>query len=184
MVNINNVEVMKIVDSYAMKGIGGILSYKFVKTYLKLLSSKGLGKPQELIEATFDIPAADVRFGNILPGKNILVERLGNKLKYLGAEGDWEVMLNYGVDPNQKAIFEQKYRQFNEEVPDDILKINVDGNLLTITSLNECLGRALVDSTNNTLTVEFAKDKTTWDLFSKYSEPRGLKIKKLRYVSD
>lgn len=109
-----NVQPMKVVDMYAMKGKGGIINYKYVQTYFKLAYNED--KNVRLIEVTFDVPVQDIQSRRLKKGCIILVEKFPTGLKYLGVDGDWETMLSYGVHPHDEV----KFGTFSEEVSESL----------------------------------------------------------------
>lgn len=132
-----NVRPMKVVDMYVTKGIGGILNYKYVRTYFKLVSNEG--NDVKLTEVFFDVPVQDIQSKRVRKGSVILVEQFPRGLKYLGADGDWETMLNFGISPDIRAEFgtfsEEGFSiSYEEEDSSDNSKtviIRVNGKLVT-----------------------------------------------------
>lgn len=115
-VNPENVRLMKVSDIKPLKGLGGIINYKYIDTFFVLLSKDEHGRPV-LIDVTFKVPVQDYQSGRLRKGCNILVEKYPKGLKYLGVEGDWETMLSFGLKPNQDGtgILGGKYTTFSEE---------------------------------------------------------------------
>jgi len=149
-VNKNNIMVMKILDLYVLKGKGGFINYKFMETHFKLLTTKREGS--KIIEINFDVPVADIASGRIKKGKNILVEKVGRDgLKYLGAEGDWETMMNYGItetDVYHTLPGNNEFKSFSEEADTIEYHESTENNKTTIeiTMNDEVLGKATVDN--------------------------------------
>lgn len=181
--NKKNVTPALILDMY----VHMVGSYGQVKTYFKLqlpIFKDNNGKEKyEVIEVDIEVPQQDIQSRKIMIGKKILIERVNkNHIIYLGPEGDWETMLQFGVSPNDYATFDAKFHGFSEETsPAGIEYIQGPGTI-TIKAGEVILARADIRSDglyNCRYLNEIGKK-----LLIDWGRPRGLHFPIERMFSD
>ena len=127
---------------------------KQVRTYFKLqlpiFKDRSGRERYEIIDVDIEIPQVDIQSRRVSVGKKILIERLDkNHIRYLGPEGDWETMMQYGIAPDDYAKFDAKFHGFSESEtsPSGIEYIEegaIEGIKLTIKAGEVTLGTALI----------------------------------------
>lgn len=130
-----------VIDMYAHKITG-----KHTSTYLKL-QLPVVNNRYEVIEVDLEIPNVDIQSRRVSVGKKVLIERVDKEhIVYLGPEGDWETMMKWGISPDDKATFNQKFHGFSQnETSVDGIEYIMNGNNLKIKAGEVILAEASIE---------------------------------------
>ena len=176
----NKVRPMKVVDMWTMKGVGGFLNYKYIRTYFKLASNDNKGNVR-FIDVTFDVPVQDIQSKRITKGSIILVEEYPKGLKYLGVDGDWETMLSFGIAPEKEVKFGTfSTNEFSELVERSLSydEYEVNGKKRVEIRQNGQLVAEL-EFLNGTLVKRYCGNKIGSKLANQWLESRGYEVSSL-----
>lgn len=128
---------VKILGMYASKMTGVIK--KQVKTYLRFQFPDDYSGNSVIGEGIFDIPATDMygTYPKVAIGKIVLLEKSPEGYRYLGPEGDWEVMMKAGYTRHPSEFVSasdlgKKFTNFSELTGEDnVLSVEIDGRKYT-----------------------------------------------------
>ena len=181
--NKKNVTPALILDMYAHLVTNG----KQVKTYLKLqlpIFKDDKGKERyEVIEVDVSIPQEDIQSRKVMVGKKVLIERVNkDNIIYLGPEGDWETMMQYGIAPNDYAKFDAKFHGFSEDTSPAGIEYIEDEYHITIRAGEHVLAEA--DVASDGLHNCRYKGEIGKKLLIDWGRPRGLNFPLEQMFSD
>lgn len=124
---------VKILGMYASKMTGVVR--KQVKTYLRFQFPDDYKEDKVIGEGIFDIPATDMygTYPKVTIGKIVLLEKSPEGYRYLGPEGDWDVMMKAGYAKSPYEFVSakdlgKKFTNFSEITGEDnVLSVEIDG---------------------------------------------------------